>query len=52
VQRDALASEIKQILEGAVFKGQPVDEVLAASLILEGVGLLSEVTVAAGDLPD
>ena len=39
-QRDELAGEIKSILEGAEFAGQPIDENEARHLIGEGVELL------------
>jgi hypothetical protein len=41
-QRDALASQIKGLLDGAEFKGQPVNVLKALSLIVRGTLLLEE----------
>ena len=48
-QRDALAAQIKAILEAAEFSGQGLDEQQAKSLIAQGQTLLSQAAaVAAG----
>ena len=39
-QRDALALQIKTALDGAAFKGQPINEPQALALIARGAGLL------------
>jgi hypothetical protein len=41
-RRDALAAEIKGALNGAEFKGQPINTLTALSLILRGNILLAE----------
>lgn len=41
IERDALASQIKSLLEGAQFNGQSIDEGQAKQLILAGQALLN-----------
>lgn len=41
---------MKELLEGAAFKGQQVNQDQAVSLILQGAELLNEVTRAREDL--
>jgi hypothetical protein len=41
-QRDALASQIKAVLEGAEFKGQVINSQQAKQLIAQSQGLLNQ----------
>lgn len=49
VERDALAGQIKQILEDAEFNGQPLDELQAQLLVWLSEGLLERANACAAD---
>jgi hypothetical protein len=49
-QRDGLATQIKSMLEGAEFDGQPIDETQAKSLISQANNLLREAASVAASL--
>jgi hypothetical protein len=46
-QRDALASQVKAVLEGPVFNGTPINELQARSLASQARALIDEVVAAA-----
>jgi hypothetical protein len=47
IERDALAKQIKSLLEGAQFNGQSIDEGQAKQLILAGQALLNQASACA-----
>lgn len=49
-RRDSLAEQMKAMLEGAEFNGQPIDENQANSLMSRAQALLAEVASVAGSL--
>ena len=50
-RRDFIAHQMRGLLEGAAFGGQPVGEQQAKRLIKEGLALLQEVSACAADPP-
>jgi hypothetical protein len=42
LERDGLAAQIKSMLEGAEFSGQPIDEKVASEIIAQGQALLAQ----------
>lgn len=51
-RRDSIAGQMRALLEGAAFAGQPIGEEQAERLIDRGQDLLEEVTSCAADLSD
>ena len=50
VRRDAIAGQMKALLEGAAFNGQPIGQQQAQNLINQGQALLDEVSSFAQNL--
>lgn len=49
LERNGLAAQIKQMLEGAEFSGQPIDKKVAKAIIEEGQALLKQASACAAN---